>query len=81
MSEQITTLLAAASQVSAATSDLIEATREGAVTQHDNVGSGDTATILADGLRLLLLATSDFEDSQEAIQLLDALERFIGVKA
>jgi hypothetical protein len=56
VTDQIAKLLAAAAQTSAATSDMIEAARDGAILPHGNVGAGDTLTILADGMRLLIEA-------------------------
>lgn len=82
MPRQTTKLLAAASQLSGATCDLIEAAREGDVQPHDNVGSGDTTTIVADGLRLLIEATDDTDDPDASInQLHGALIRFLEDRA
>ena len=75
MDETIAKLLAAASQAQGAAGDMIEAVREGSITPHDNVGSGDTATILADGLRNLIELTES--DTGSAGQLHGALIRFL----
>ncbi|WP_375175536.1 hypothetical protein [Pseudooceanicola sp.] len=82
MTEQTRKLLAAAGQFSGATSDLIEVAREDSVRPHSNVGSGDTITIAADGLRLLIEATDDTDDPNAAInQLHGALIRFLEDRA
>jgi len=74
----ISTLLAAASSATAAATDMIETARDGEITPFSNVGSGETATVLADSLRLLLEATSgDRADDDEANQLLGALQKYL----
>jgi len=50
-------LMAAASQASAATTDMIETARDGEISPVDNVGSGDTLALLVDATRLLVEAT------------------------
>lgn len=50
-------LMAAASQASAATTDMIETARDGEISPVDNVGSGDTLALLVDATRLLIEAT------------------------
>ena len=81
MPDLIAKLLAAAAQTSGATSDMIEAARDGAILPHDNVGAGDTLVILADGMRLLIEAmelTDAQEDHDENMdQLHGALVRFL----
>lgn len=81
MSEQITKLLAAAGQTSGATSDIIDAAADGEIKTISNVGAGDTLIILADGMRLLIEATSETnvqEGFQEdANQLYGAVVRFL----
>jgi len=78
MTEDFTKLWAAAAQFSGVTSDLIEATRDGVIIKYDNIGSGDTMTVAADGLRLLLEATDDTDDPDASInQLHGALVRFL----
>ena len=74
--EQARHLLAAAAQTSSATFDLIEGASEADPHGIGNIANGDTATILADGLRLLLEATHDRE-TEDANQLLGALTRFL----
>lgn len=49
-------LFAAASQASAASTDLIEAGRDGRISAVDNVGSGDTLALLVDATRLTIEA-------------------------
>lgn len=85
MTDEIARLLAAAAQTSAATSDMIEAARDSAIHPHDNVGAGDTLTILADGMRLLIEAMTMSiarEDREvEMDQLHGALVRFLEDRA
>ena len=50
-------LLAAASQLGMAAADCADWVREPGTIQAENVDSGDTATIVADALRLILEAT------------------------
>ena len=54
---------------------MIEAVRDGEITRHGNVGSGETSVFLADAMRLLLDATEDTDE--EAGQLHGALVRFL----
>ncbi|WP_421907091.1 hypothetical protein [Mameliella sp.] len=68
-------LLAAASAASAATSDMIEAARDKEISPVGRVGSGETLTLLADAMRLLLEANPDASD--DANQLHGALIRFL----
>ncbi len=74
-------LLSAAAQFQAAATDLVESARDGGVKSYDNVGSGETLTIAADGLRLLIDAMSEraeHEDHDEdANQLHGSLIRFL----
>lgn len=77
-SEQVSNLLAAAAQAQGAACDMIESARDGGARPMDNVGSGDTLTCLADGLRLLIEATDDNDDPEADInQLHGALIRFL----
>lgn len=73
MDQQMSKLLACAAQTAAVTFELTEAVREGGISIVDNVGSGETLTLLADGMRLLIEATED----AEANQLHGALLRFL----
>lgn len=75
MSEQTSTLLAAASAATSAATDMIEAAREGKVCASGNIASGDTCVALADALRLLLDATS--AETAEETQLHGAAIRFL----
>ncbi|PWE32753.1 hypothetical protein DDZ14_08380 [Maritimibacter sp. 55A14] len=75
MTGHMKTLLAAASNAAGAAEDMIECAREGKITPHDSVGSGDTATILADSLRLLIEATDS--NTGTAGQLHGALIRYL----
>lgn len=75
MQEQMTTLLAAASAASAATSDIIEAARGDHISASGSVGSGETTVALADALRLLLDAISC--ETEEETQLHGAVVRFL----
>lgn len=68
-------LLAAAGQATFAAGDMIEAVRDGGIDAVGNIASGDTATILADSLRLLLEAMDAPEDRDP--QLYGALIRFL----
>ena len=78
MGEQMNMILAAADQFSGATSDLIDAARDGEVKSFSNVGAGDTLTCAADGLRLLIEATDDTDDPDASVnQLHGALIRFL----
>lgn len=81
MSDRMNKLLAAASQASAATTDMIEDVRDGKISPMGNIGSGDTLTIMADSLRLVIEARQDSvfrEDSDADIdQLHGALVRFL----
>ncbi|OAN71124.1 hypothetical protein A8B82_21265 [Sulfitobacter sp. EhC04] len=78
MSGVVSQLLSAAAQFSGAVSDLVEEAREGAIKTHSNVGSGDTLTIAADGLRLLIEATDSDDNPDAAVnQLHGALIRFL----
>lgn len=79
---EVELLLAAAGQATAAASDMIEAARDGEITEFDNVGSGDTLTILVDGLRLLLEAIGPelieaMGPAKDTNQLHGALVRFL----
>jgi hypothetical protein len=75
MTDTMQRLLAAASQAQGATCDMIEAARDGAIRPIDNVGSGDTLTIMADGTRLLIEAMET--DDESTTQLYGALVRFL----
>lgn len=77
MNEQTAKLLASAAQITGAAFDIIEAAREGEISPHDNVGTGDTLTVLVDGLRLLILAMDD----DEATQLHGAVVKFLGERS
>lgn len=85
MSERMNKLLAAASQASAATTDMIEDVRDGKICPMGNIGSGDTLTIMADSLRLLIEARQDsvFREESDADidQLHGALVRFLEDRA
>ncbi len=74
-------LLAAASQAQFAATDMIDAVRDGSISPHGNIGSGDTLTIMVDGLRLLIEAMEDRPEHEEfdedAEQLYGALVRFL----
>ncbi|WP_425099164.1 hypothetical protein [Tropicibacter sp. S64] len=82
MSDQLRTLLAAASAAAAATGDMVEACRDmnadfanGTIHPASNVGSGETAHALADALRLLL--DLDDQPNEETTQLQGALARYL----
>lgn len=75
MSDQIKKLLASASHASSAAADMIEAVSDGGIRPIDNVGSGDTVTILADSLRLLIDAMGSGDE--DISQLHGALIRFL----
>lgn len=78
MTDQISMLLASASQAQGAAIDMIEVVRDGGVRPIDNVGAGDTLVCLADGLKLLIEATDDTDDPDADInQLHGALIRFL----
>lgn len=68
-------LLAAASAASSAATDLIEEVRDGCPLTFGNAATGETATALADALRLLLEATE--ADHDPATQMIGALARFL----
>ncbi|MBY6120230.1 hypothetical protein KUV64_13920 [Mameliella alba] len=75
MNDAARKLLAAASAASAATTDMIEAAREGEIKPVSNVGSGEALTMLADAMRLLMEANPIVAD--DANQLHGALIRFL----
>ena len=81
MIEQVAKLLAASAQTSSAVADMTEAAHNGEIRRYDNIGSGETLVILADGMRLLIEAmelTDAQEDHDEDIgQLHGALVRFL----
>lgn len=54
---------------------MIEAVRDGSISPFDNVGSGETLTIIADSVRLLIDAMSVEDES--TTQLHGALVRFL----
>lgn len=76
MTDKLPKLLAAAEGTSAATTDLIDAAREGGeITGFGNIGCGDTLAQLADSMRLLIEVMPDM-DEREA-QLSGALARYL----
>lgn len=76
--EKMKKLLAGAAQAQAAAIDMIEAARAGEIHPADNIGDGDTTTILADGLRLLIEAAGD--EDENANQLHGVLVKFLEVR-
>lgn len=69
-------LLAAAEGLSAATTDAIDAARNGGRVDHTtNIGAGDTLAQVADSLRLLLECMPDLEEAET--QLLGAVTRYL----
>lgn len=78
MNDQMNMLLASCSQCQGAATDMIEALRDGEIRPMDNIGSGDTLTILVDGLRLLIEATDQNDDPEADVnQLHGAVIRFL----
>ena len=78
-------VLSAAAQFQGAASDLVEVAREGRITSHDNVGAGDTLTIAADGLRLLIDAMCERPENEDydedTVQLHGAVVRFLDARS
>lgn len=78
MTDQTKKLLAAAGQLSGGVCDVIDAAEDGEIRPFGNVAAGDTAVIVADGLRLLIDATHDTPGHDaDTNQLQGALIRFL----
>lgn len=63
-------LLAAASQATFATADLIETVREGEISPVDNLFNGDTTVALADALKLTIEAIGTDDKSTPLLNML-----------
>ncbi|GAB5432212.1 MAG: hypothetical protein EpisKO_15820 [Epibacterium sp.] len=68
-------LMASVSAASSAVCDLVEAVRDGGVSQSENITNGETTIALADALRLLLEAVPERSDQDD--QLLGAVTRYV----
>lgn len=78
MTDQIRKLLNAAEQAASAAADMMQAAQDSEISAYSNVGAGETSTILADGLRLLIEATDGNGDPDaDTNQLHGALIRFL----
>ncbi|ARE84972.1 hypothetical protein KZZ08_17330 [Roseovarius mucosus] len=75
MEEIVNKLLAAAEHTASATFDLIEAAREGGPFPHGNIVTGDTLSILADAMRLLIEAMPG--EDEDRTQLHGAVTRYL----
>jgi len=75
MCDIVNKLLAAAEHTSSATFDLIEGAREGGPFPHGNIVTGDTLSILADAVRLLIEAMPG--EDEDRTQLHGAVIRYL----
>jgi hypothetical protein len=75
MDKTVNKLLAAAEHTSNASFDLIEAARQELLCPLGNIARGDTLSILADAMRLLIEVMPDEDDDRD--QLRGALIRYL----
>jgi len=75
MSDPVNKLLAAAERTSSCCTDMVEAAREGVPFPYGNIATGDTLTMMADALRLLIEVMPGQDDDRD--QLHGAVRRYL----